>query len=162
MNTLLHPAEASDLTNPASGGARKHGYAYSFDRETFRGCHATRIEAVAAAEETLATYSAPVEAIWVGRITQAEPPVEQLGELVLNELADRQADEGVEAVVANEDARDELDARLASLLRAWMDDYGLLAPRGVESVSEHPIRVVPHVNSDGEAGREISLIGDVG
>ena len=158
VNTLLSP-------NTETGGikqARARGYAYSFDRDTFRGCHPTRAEAVAAGEEALTHYNAPVEAIWVGRIAENEPPVDLLGEMVIDEINDRQSEDGQESIHAGEAARDDLDARLSALLKSWMDDHGLLPARGVESVSEHAIAVKPHVDQRGDVGKEVSLIGDVG
>ncbi len=139
-----------------------YGYAFSFDRETFRGRYGSRAEAVEAAERSLNAYSGPVEAIWVGRTSTPTLPVDGLAEHVLDVVADRQSDDNVEAITPGTDARDELDARLAALVRAWADDHNLLPTSGVEAVSEHPIRPVAHVNDRGVPGHEVGLIGNVG
>jgi hypothetical protein len=147
---------------PASSGRPRHTYAFSFDRETFRGSYETRSAAVEAGEQALAAYPGPAEAIWVARAVRPEPRLNGLAETVLEALADRMSDEGQDAVQASELARDELDARMAALLHAWMRDHDLFPAGGVEAVSEHPIRLIPHVDDEGTAGKEVSLIGEVG
>ncbi|MEM7808052.1 MAG: hypothetical protein AAF561_08075 [Planctomycetota bacterium] len=139
-----------------------YGYAFSFDRETFRGRYPSRADAVEAAERALLAYPGPVESIWVGRTAIQRLPVENLAEMVLHEVAERQSDAGVEPISASTDARDELDARLAALLRAWADDHDLHATSGIEAVSEHPMQPVQHVSNKGDAGHEVGLIGNVG
>ena len=153
-NPALRPANFDPSEN-----RRRFAYAYSFDRETFRGEFDDRTAAVAAAERALPTWPAAAEAIYVGRLVRPQLPVADLGDVVLSELADRRADSGQPPVAADADARDELDARLAALVRAWLDDHGLAGTARVEEISEHALPLIAHVPDHATADDEVELMG---
>jgi hypothetical protein len=142
---------------PAAPPARR--YAYSLDREVFRGSYDSRRAAVAAAETALKDWPAMAEAIWVGRLVATMPRLDDLAETVLDELRDRPVD-GDPLADATDAQRDDLDTRLADLVREWIGDHHLAPPPRVEEISEHALPLIEHVTSGRE--REVELIGTVG
>ena len=149
------------IPNPAVPGRPRPIYAYSFDRETFRGRHASREAALAAAEDALPAWPTIPEAIWVGRLVDVAPPTVGLGDAVLDNLTRRLADDGRDALPAIPDAaRLDLDAGLAGLVRDWLDDHRLIGEPRVEGISEHPLPLVAHVPP--REVDEVSLLGTEG
>lgn len=144
-----------DVAPPPTSG--RACYAYSFDRETFRGRFATRRDAVAAAEVALEERKDATEAIWVGRRVEARPPTGAMGQFVTNELRRRQVEAGEAPTSVNAKAAEDLDCRLETLLNDWLGDHDLLPEARVEEISEHPVPLVAHVADSGQ--QEVQLIG---
>ena len=167
---IFDPATVLDDAEPPSGRPRRSRplYAYSFDRESFRGRFASRNEAAEAAQIALSNYPTSVETIYVGRLVDREAPVEGLSAGVLEMIERRHRERGgasgltdeLADAVANEDACQELDDRLFVVLREWLADHGCLAGPGFEEISEHAPPLVSHVAAG--ASHEIGLIGTVG
>ncbi|MEL7238456.1 MAG: hypothetical protein AAGK78_06310, partial [Planctomycetota bacterium] len=110
MHFSSPPADPSD--RPLDAG--QHVYTYSFDRETFRGRFATREAAREAGVQALPKWPGPAEAIYVGRVIDHAPPLDNLAAPLLETLRSRageQASAALDAVA--EKATGELDDRLA-------------------------------------------------
>ena len=149
------------IPKPAVPGRTRPVYAYSFDRETFRGRHASRDAALAAAEGALEAWPTIPEAIWVGRLVDVAPPTTGLGDAVTDSLTRRLADDGRDPLPNLPDAaRADLDAALAGLVRDWLDDHGLVGEPRIEGISEHPLPLVAGVPP--REVDEVSLLGTEG
>ncbi len=168
---IFDPATVLDDAEPPSGSGHRSRplYAYSFDRESFRGRYHSRAEAVEAAQAALTNYPTSIEAIYVGRLVDREAPVEELSGSVIEQIKRRHRERGnasgltddLSTVTADKDAREELDDRLFVVLREWLADHGCLSGPGYEEISEHAPPLVSHVAATG-ATSEIGLIGTVG
>lgn len=144
-----------DVAHPPTSG--RACYAYSFDRETFRGRFATRRDAVAAAEVALEERTAATDTIWVGRRVEARPPTAAMGQVVTKELRRRQSEAGEVPAAVTPDAIEDLNRRLEALLGEWLADHNLLPEARIEEISEHPVPLVSHVADSGQ--QEVQLIG---
>ena len=169
---IFDPATVLEDAEPPSPGRRRRTqplYAYSFDRESFRGRFHSRGEAVEAAQAALSNYPTSIEAIYVGRLVDREAPVEQLSKGVIEQIERRHRERGnqsgltdsLSSVTADDDARQELDDRLFVVLREWLADHGCLSGPGYEEISEHAPPLISHVAATG-AATEVGLIGTVG
>ena len=150
---------------PAGASASHHvasdvTYAYSFDRETYRGRFETRREALDAARKALPFWPAAAEAIYVGRRIDPALHVRGYAELVLDAMRQRALDAG--DVPPDHDglpagARRDLDAGLAETLRDWLVAHDLVGRSRIEEISEHALPLVAHVSSDDSV--EIGPVG---
>lgn len=150
---------ATAVSSPPSVRAR-YVYAYSFDRETFRGRYTTRHEALDAAHAALAAYPAIPEAIYVGRRINPAFDVGGLGDLLIEVICDRAIASGeapLDAEALDDDVHADLDSQIAAALRDWLHRHELIPAGRIEEISEHPLPLVAHVAEGDE--REVGLIG---
>ena len=147
---------------PAARDAGEISYAYSFDRETFRGRFETRRDAVAAARDALPLWPAAAEAIYVGRRIDPALHVHGYADLVLAEMRARALDNG-DAPVDHDglpaDARRDLDAVLARALRDWLTAHDLVGDSRIEEISEHALPLIAHVGGGGGDEVEVGPVG---
>lgn len=154
---MSSPATAVTTTQPARV---RYVYGYSFDRETFRGRYPSRQAAVEAAHAALPNYPAIPEAIYVGRRIDPKVPVDHLGSLLIDAIGDRAMDSGdlpIDVDAVDREAREDLDARVATTLQEWLQRHDLIPPGRIEEISEHPLPLIHHVPEKHE--REVGLIG---
>ena len=145
----LAPRDAGEVT-----------YAYSFDRQSFRGRFETRRGALEAARKALPLWPAAAEALYVGRRIDPALHVHGHAALVLDAMRRRALDAG--DVPPDHDplpagARRDLDARLADLLRDWLVAHDLLGRTRIEEISEHALPLVSHVDGGDEV--EVGPVG---
>ena len=153
------------LTSPRPAAAEPFdasevSYAYSFDREGFRGRFESRRDALAAARAALPLWPAQPEAIYVGRRIDPALHVHGYADLILEAMRGRALDAG--DVPADHDglpagARRALDAGLARTLRDWLVGHDLVGDSRIEEISEHALPLVSHVG----AGDQVE-VGPVG
>lgn len=152
-------SSAAAVSRPSTARAR-YVYAYSFDRETFRGRYSSRQEGLEAAYAALPSYPAIPEAIYVGRRINQAFDVEGLGEMLIDAVCDRAIASGespLDAEAMSEDVRADLDAQVAGTLRDWLHRHELIPAGRIEEISEHPLPLVAQVADEEE--REVGLIG---
>ena len=150
------PAVPPSPSNRSGTGG--HVYTYSFDRETFRGRFETRDAARSAGEDALPKWPGPAEAIYVGRVIDHAPPLEGLAGPVLDVLRERAGEEAAAALnAASEKAGDDLDDRLARLVRAWLQKHDVFGESRVEEISEHPLPLI--AKAPEKDNPEIGILG---
>lgn len=129
----------------SSSFALNKPFAYSFDRENFRGEFATREQAVEAGLRAATQRSAMFEAVFVGKRSPIDPQADHHAEDVVRSMRRRmQAKTGDVSYLAgaNEQNLADLDASLARAIVAWLERHGLSPATRVSSISEHPLPAV--------------------
>jgi hypothetical protein len=138
-------------------------FAFSFDRETFRGTFESRQAALAAATEELKKRDDLPAGIYIGQWAEPDPQSDHHAEDVVAAMRDRfRAATGESKYLAklDEQTMADLDYDLDRAIRSWLSKHKLTAmPIKVRAVSEHPIPNVVHVADLGGA-RETSVIGE--
>jgi hypothetical protein len=149
-----------DAVPSALSAALLKPYAYSFDRETFRGDFPTREQALEAGLRAAAGRSGMVEAVYVGRRVPVDAQVDHHAEDVVRSMRRRmqsRSGDGAYLAGANEHVLADLDAALARTIAGWLAKHGLTPAARVSSISEHPlpsVRAHATVRSD-----EVQMIG---
>jgi len=137
-------------------------FAFSLDRETFRGAFETRQQALDAAMAALQRRSDMPEGIFVGQWAEPDPQADDHAEAVVERMRDRwraTASEEKFLDAVSEQQLADLDYDIERVLRAWLAKHTLLPrPTKVRAVSEHPIPTVRHVAVSTE--RETSVMGE--
>ena len=137
-------------------------FAYSFDRDTFRGAFDSRQAAQEAAFAALKQREDMPPGIFVGQWCEPNPQADHHADSVIADMKSRWKESGAEGKflgqVTEQQAAD-LDYALESTIRAWLTKHELLPkPTRVRAVSEHRIPNVHHVADSTE--RETSVIGE--
>ena len=156
--TLTSNRPAADAAEPFD--ASEISYAYSFDREGFRGRFESRRDALAAARAALPFWPAQAEAIYVGRRIDPALHVHGYADLILEAMRERALDAGDAPVDYDglaADVRRDLDAKLARTLRDWLVGHDLLGDSRIEEISEHALPLISHVGDDDQI--EVGPVG---
>lgn len=119
-------------------------FAYSFDRESFRGRFDSREEAIHAAEQAYRVEeNLPAEAIYVACRVRVDPQTAGHADAVLADMRRRfvAADGDPNWLRRIDDQQHaDLDASLRRAIEAWLDRHGLWPPgERFEHISEHPL-----------------------
>jgi hypothetical protein len=120
-------------------------YAYSFDRETFRGEFATRESAAEAGLKAAIDHPATIGAVYVGKRVPVDPQADQHAEDVARTMRRRmQSKTGTSGylVEANEHVMADLDASLEHAIVEWLKRHDLMPAPQIASISEHPLPAV--------------------
>jgi hypothetical protein len=120
-------------------------FAFSFDRETFRGEFSTREQAVDAGLAAATQMPAGVEAVYVGKRQPVDPVAEGHAEDLIaamrQRMADRTGDYGYLRGV-NEHVAADLDAAVEHTIVAWLRHHNLAPADRFVSISEHTTPLV--------------------
>jgi hypothetical protein len=134
-------------------------YAFSVDRESFRGEYSTRELAVAAGLDA-ARELPSVEAIYVGKKTPVDTQTDDHAETVVKSMRRRMLEEAGDANWlgrANEHVLADLDAALEHAIVDWLRRHQLTPADKITAISEHPIPTVAAHAPD--RNTEPSMIG---
>lgn len=144
-------------------------YAFSFDRETFRGDYNSRTEALNAALETARTEADPPATVYVACRAPLDPHAHSHGETIIQRMRRAvRADVGPEGeaflkfVTDQEEA--DLDHEIERTIRAWLSKHELLLPSGkLAAISEHPVPMPTHagIGAAGNGELEVHEIGEI-
>ena len=129
----------------ASSSVQLKPYAYSVDRETFRGDFATREQALEAGLRSTAARSGMVAAVFVGRRVPVDPQADHHAEEIVRSMKRRMLSKTGDASYlagANEHVLADLDAALARTIVGWLTKHDLAPAARVSSISEHPLPAV--------------------
>ena len=135
-------------------------FAFSFDRETFRGEFATREEAAVAGQAEALNLMSIVEAVFVAKRVPTNPQADGHGDDVVKSMRRRmhvkRGDAGYLAA-ANEHVVADLDAGIEHAIVDWLKRHELMPADKFSSISEHPL---PSVNAHGPSGNdEVGMMG---
>jgi len=137
-------------------------FAFSFDREVFRGTFDSRQAALAAAHEELKKREDLPAGIFIGQWAEPDPQTDGHAESVVADMRDRwriATGESTYLEKPTEQQLADLDYDLDRTIRGWLAKHKLLPrPTRVRAVSEHPIPTVNHV-AQAEL-HETSVIGE--
>lgn len=117
-------------------------FAFSFDREAFRGEFSTREEAAAAGQAEALKYMAVVEAVYVGKRVPTNPQADMHADDVVKAMKRRMQNKTGDAsylAAANEHVVADLDAGLEHAILDWLKRHGLQPADKFASISEHPL-----------------------
>ncbi len=120
-------------------------FTYSFDRETFRGAHDTRQDALKKALDKLPELDISPEAVYVGKRVPIDPGSSGLAEMIIGAMRRRVRDETGDTssqylMRVNEHLLAELDDEIDRVIRAWLAKHELMpAHSKIIAISEHPI-----------------------
>lgn len=135
-------------------------FAFSFDRETFRGEFATREEAALAGQAEALKYIAVVEAVYVAKRVPCNPQADMHADDVVKSMKRRmlaKAGDSTYLAAANEHVVADLDASLEHAIVDWLKRHELQPPDKFSSISEHPL---PSVHAHGPSlDDEVGLMG---
>lgn len=135
-------------------------FAYSFDRETFRGEFATREEAAIAGQAEALKFMAVVEAVYVGKRVPTNPQADMHADDVVRAMKRRMLTKTGDAsylAAANEHVVADLDASLEHAIIDWLKRHQLQPADKFGSISEHPL---PAVHAHGPSkDDEVGMIG---
>ena len=138
-------------------------FAFSFDRETYRGTFESRQAALAAATEELKRRADLPAGIYIGQWAEPDPQSDHHAERVVAAMRDRfkiATGESKYLERPSEQELADLDYDLDRAIRGWLNKHKLTPkPTKVRAVSEHAIPNVLHV-ADASVGRETSVIGE--
>jgi hypothetical protein len=135
-------------------------YAFSIDRESFRGDFATRDLAVAAGLEA-ARELPSLEAIYVGKKTPVDTQTDDHAETILKAMRRRMLEEQGDANwlgSVNEHVIADLDAAVEHAIVGWLNRHDLTPADKITAISEHPIPTVAGHAPDKTV--EPSMIGE--
>lgn len=124
-------------------------FAYSFDRETFRGEFATREDAALAGQAEAMKFMAVVEAVYVGKRVPTNPQADMHADDVVKTMKRRmQHKTGDTSYLAgaNEHLLADLDAAIEHAIIDWLKRHQLQPADKFSSISEHPL---PQVHGHG-------------
>ena len=120
-------------------------YAFSFDRETFRGTFNSRQEALKAALEAAAHEADSPATVYVACRAPLDPHAQGHAETLIQRMRRAvRADVGPEGeaflkLVSDQELAD-LDHEIYRTIRAWLSKHELLLPSGkLAAISEHPV-----------------------
>lgn len=139
-------------------------FSYSFDRETFRGLHDTRQDALKKGLEEARLLPVTPEAVYVGKRVPVDPGTAGLAEMILGAVRRRLRDEiGNDAIQplvrVNEHQLAELDDAIDRVVRQWLAKHELTPTQSkVVAISEHPVPL-PSMTPSSDAS-EVGLIGE--
>jgi hypothetical protein len=140
-------------------------FAYSFDRETYRGEFPTRLEAFNAAKAALADGHEMPEAIYVGRRVVVDAQAAGHATEVLRAMRRRMADKTGDTEYlrrVNDQQHADLDAALEKTVNEWLVRQQLVPTRAViEHISEHPVPTAMGTTRTGSA-RDVQILGPEG
>lgn len=120
-------------------------FAYSFDRETFRGNEHTRQDALKAGLAKLPEQETAPDAVFVGKRVPIDPGSSGLAEMILGamrrRLRDTVGDSATQPLLrVNEHQLAELDDAIDQVIRAWLDKHQLTPTQSkIVAISEHPV-----------------------
>jgi hypothetical protein len=138
-------------------------FAFSFDRETFRGIYPTRQAALDAALKHLRERSDMPEGIFIGQWVQPDPQSADHAEAVIEAMRDRWENTGAESKFLSQITDQQLadlDHEIDRAIRTWLTKHDLAPkPTKVRAVSEHPVPNVHHVATNPNE-KETSLMGE--
>jgi hypothetical protein len=130
-------------------------FSFSFDRETFRGLHDTRQEALKKAVDKLPELDTSPEMIYVGKRVPVDPGSSGLAEMIIGAMRRRVRDTTGESTTqylmhVNEHQLAELDDELDRVIRAWLQKHELTPTQSkVIAISEHPAPQSAGINGNG-------------
>ena len=161
VRSKSNPTAEQELPSLADlGRDARYFYAYSFDRETWRGRFPNRAQAVEAAETALPDFPAVAEAIFVGRRVDPNLYVHGYAPMLLEAMREQACKAGDQPVDHNglsPRVRDDLEHSIAQTLRDWLIRHELVPPGRIEEISEHPLPLIRHVADNDQA--EVCLLG---
>lgn len=135
-------------------------FAFSFDRETFRGEFATREEAAVAGQTEALKFMAVVEAVYVGKRVPTNPQADMHGDEVVKSMKRRMLTKTGDAsylAAANEHVVADLDAGIEHAIIDWLKRHELQPADKFTSISEHPL---PQVSAHGPSkSDEVGMMG---
>lgn len=117
-------------------------FAYSFDRETFRGEFATREEAAEAGQAEALKVMSIVEAVYVAKRVPTNPQADMHGDDVVKVMKRRMLSKTGDAsylAAANEHVVADLDAAIEHAIVDWLKRHELSPADKFSSISEHPL-----------------------
>ncbi|MFT3785104.1 MAG: hypothetical protein QM770_02925 [Tepidisphaeraceae bacterium] len=120
-------------------------YAFSFDREQFRGDFDTRELALAAAYEAARELGGAVEAIYVGKRVPVPAQTDDHAESVVRAMRRRMLEKTGDAnylATVNEHVMADLDAAIELAIVDWQKRHQLQPASRVQAISEHPLPTV--------------------
>lgn len=139
-------------------------FAYSYDRETFKGSFDTRKEAVAAAVKSAMEMLNPPEAIYVGQRQAVDPGAaghaEDIIERMRRTVFERHGERGADFLArVDEQQLADLDAAFEKTIQSWMERHQL-GPHfeRIGVVSEHPVPMGVSI-ATAATGTEVHEIG---
>jgi hypothetical protein len=144
-------------------------YAFSFDRESFRGSYNSRKEAVTAALEAARNVEGdPPASVYIAcrapldphASGHAEDLIERMRQAVRDDAEAEAADAFLNYVTDQELA--DLDDAVERAIRGWLAKHDLLTASGrLSAISEHPVPVVAGVARGDSSYREVGEIGEI-
>jgi len=145
-------------------------YAFSFDRETFKGAYNSRKEALTAALEAAKRVETdPPGSVYIACRAPLDPHASGHAEVLVDRMRQAVRDDVVDAETADAFLNYVSDQELADLddsieraIRAWLAKHELLVPSGrLSAISEHPVPVVAGVARGDNSYREVGEIGEI-
>jgi hypothetical protein len=143
-------------------------YAFSFDRETFRGAYHSRPEALKAALEAASHETDPPATVYVACRAPLDPHAHGHAESLIQRMRRAvRSDVGPEAEAFLKSVSDQeladLDHEIERTIRCWLAKHELLLPSGkLAAISEHPVPTPSHAGSShGNGELEVQQIGEV-
>ncbi len=135
-------------------------FAFSFDRETFRGEFATREEAAVAGQTEALKFMGIVEAVYVAKRVPTNPQADMHGDEVVKSMKRRMLTKTGDAsylAAANEHVVADLDAAIEHAIVDWLKRHDLAPADKFSSISEHPL---PQVQAHGPSSSdEVGMMG---
>lgn len=135
-------------------------FAFSFDRETFRGEFATREEAAEAGQAEALKQMSVVEAVYVGKRVPTNPQADMHADDVVKSMKRRMLSKTGDAgylAGANEHILADLDAGIEHAIVDWLRRHQLQPADKFSSISEHPL---PQVHAHGPSkDDEVGMMG---
>jgi hypothetical protein len=141
-------------------------FSYSYDRETFRGIHDTRQDALKEGLVTLAEQQDRPEVIFVGKRVPVDAGTSGLAEMILGamrrRLRDAAGDGATQPLIRiNEHQLAELDDAIDRVLRDWLAKYELTPTQSkVIAISEHPVPQPTMTRANGNGTPEVTELGE--
>lgn len=135
-------------------------FAFSFDRESFRGEFATREEAAEAGQAQALKMMSAVEAVYVGKRVPTNPMADLHGDDVVKSMRRRMLTKTGDAsylAAANEHVVADLDASLEHAIIDWLKRNDLTPAAKISSISEHPLPAV-HAHAPSSSD-EVQMMG---
>ena len=140
-------------------------FSYSYDRETFRGLHDTRQDALKQGLTSLTEQQDRPEVIFVGKRDPVDAGTSGLAEMILGamrrRLRDAAGDGASQSLLRiNEHQLAELDDAIDKVLREWLNKHNLTPTQSkVIAISEHPVPQPSMTRANGNGTPEVTELG---
>src|SRR5262249_26216905 len=140
-------------------------FSYSYDRETFRGLHDTRQDALKQGLASLQEQQDQPEMIYVGKRVPVDAGTSGLAEMILGAMRRRLRDtagDGASQTLlrVNEHQLAELDDAIDKVIREWLTKHELAPTQSkVIAISEHPVPQPSMTRANGNGTPEVTELG---